>query len=42
VETAQVALAAQQAQVAATIAALLGRDWQKAEPKAAPPLPIFR
>jgi hypothetical protein len=32
----------QQAQVAATIAALLGRDWQKAEPKAAPPLPIFR
>lgn len=32
----------QQAQVAATIAALLGRDWQKAEPKAAPPLPIFK
>lgn len=32
----------QQAQVAATIAALLGRDWQRAEPKAAPPLPIFR
>lgn len=31
-----------QAQVAATIAALLGRDWQRAEPKAAPPLPIFR
>jgi hypothetical protein len=28
--------------VAATIAALLGRDWQKAEPKAAPPLPIFK
>ncbi|WP_411281318.1 hypothetical protein [Gemmatimonas sp.] len=32
----------QQAQVAATIAALLGRDWQKAEPRAAPPLPVFR
>ncbi len=32
----------QQAQVAATIAALLGRNWQRAEPKAAPPLPIFR
>lgn len=31
-----------QAQAAATIAALLGRDWQRAEPKAAPPLPIFR
>jgi hypothetical protein len=24
------------------MAALLGRDWQRAEPKAAPPLPIFR
>lgn len=31
-----------QAQVASTIAALLGKDWQRAEPKAAPPLPIFR
>ena len=32
----------QQAQMAATIAALLGRDWRKAEPRAAPALPIFR
>jgi hypothetical protein len=32
----------QQAQMAATIAALLGRDWRRAEPRAAPPLPIFR
>lgn len=31
-----------QAQMAATVAAALGRDWQKAEPKAAPSLPIFR
>ena len=28
-----------QAQVAATIAALLGTDWQAAEPRAAPPIP---
>jgi len=32
----------QQAQMASTLAALLGRDWRKAEPKAAPALPIFR
>jgi hypothetical protein len=32
----------QQAQMAATIAAVLGRQWQTAAPKAAPPLPIFR
>lgn len=32
----------QQAQMAATVAALLGRDWRAAEPRAAPPLPIFR
>ena len=32
----------QQAQMASTMAALLGRDWRKAEPKAAPALPIFR
>ena len=32
----------QQAQMAATIAALLGRDWRKAEPRAAPALPVFR
>lgn len=32
----------QQAQMAATIAALLGRDWRRAEPRAAPPLPVFR
>jgi hypothetical protein len=32
----------QQAQMAATIAALLGRDWRKAEPRAAAALPIFR
>lgn len=32
----------QQAQMAATIAALLGRDWRKAEPQAAPVLPVFR
>lgn len=32
----------QQAQMAATIAALLGRDWRAVEPRAAPPLPIFR
>ena len=32
----------QQAQMAATLAAVLGRQWQTAEPKAAPPLPIFR
>jgi hypothetical protein len=31
-----------QAQMAATVAALLGRDWRGAEPRAAPPLPIFR
>jgi hypothetical protein len=28
-----------QAQVAATVAALLGEDWRAAEPKAAPPIP---
>ena len=32
----------QQAQAAATIAALLKRNWHRAEPKAAPPLPIVR
>ena len=32
----------QQAQMASTIAALLGREWRRAEPRAAPPLPIFR
>lgn len=32
----------QQAQMAATIAALLGRDWRKAEPRAAAALPVFR
>lgn len=32
----------QQAQMAATLAALLGRDWRKAEPRAAPTLPVFR
>lgn len=32
----------QQAQMAATIAALLGRDWRRAEPRAAAPLPVFR
>ncbi|GAB1344446.1 alkaline phosphatase family protein [Gemmatimonas sp.] len=32
----------QQAQMAATIAALLGRDWRRAEPRAAPALPVFR
>jgi hypothetical protein len=32
----------QQAQMAATMAALLGRDWRKAEPRAAPALPVFR
>lgn len=32
----------QQAQMAATIAALLGRDWRKAEPRAAAALPMFR
>ena len=31
-----------QAQMAATIAAALGRQWQRAEPRAAPPLPIFK
>lgn len=31
-----------QAQMASTIAALLGKDWRKAEPRAAPTLPIFR
>ena len=31
--------AVRQAQVAATIAALLGTDWQAAEPRAAPPIP---
>ena len=30
-----------QAQIAATIAALLGSDYRAAEPKAAPPLPVF-
>jgi hypothetical protein len=30
-----------QAQIAATIAALLGSDYRVAEPKAAPPLPVF-
>lgn len=30
-----------QSQVAATIAAALGLDWQEAEPQAAPPLPVF-
>ena len=30
-----------QAQIAATIAALLGTDFQSAQPKAAPPLPVF-
>jgi uncharacterized Ntn-hydrolase superfamily protein len=29
-----------QGQVAATIAALLGKDWVRAEPRAAPPLPV--
>jgi hypothetical protein len=32
----------QQAQMAATIAALLGRDWRGAEPRAAAALPVFR
>lgn len=32
----------QQAQMAATVAALLGRDWRSAEPRAAPVLPVFR
>lgn len=32
----------QQAQMAATIAALLGRDWRKGEPRAAAALPVFR
>lgn len=32
----------QQAQMAATIAALLGRDWRAAEPRAAAALPVFR
>ena len=32
----------QQAQMAATIAALLGRDWRAAESRAAPALPVFR
>ncbi len=31
-----------QAQVAATVAALLGEDWQRAEPRAAAPLPVLR
>lgn len=31
-----------QSQVAATIAAVLGLDWQQAEPQAAAPLPVFR
>lgn len=31
----------EQAQMAATIAALLGRNWRSAEVRAAPPLPIF-
>jgi len=31
-----------QGQVAATIAALLGKDWVRAEPRAAAPLPVFR
>jgi len=30
-----------QAQIAATIAALLGKDFQSAQPKAAAPLPVF-
>jgi hypothetical protein len=29
-----------QGQVAATLAALLGKDWVRAEPRAAPPLPV--
>ena len=33
---------ARQGQVAATIAALLGKDWVRAEPRAAAPLPVFR
>lgn len=32
----------QQAQMAATIAALLERDWRAVEPRAAPSLPVFR
>ena len=32
----------QQGQMAATIAALLGRDWRKAEPRAAAALPVFK
>lgn len=32
----------QQAQMAATIAALLGRDWRRTEPRAAAALPVFR
>jgi arylsulfatase A-like enzyme len=32
---------ATQSQVAATIAAVLGLDWPKAEPRAAKPLPVF-
>lgn len=31
----------QQAQMAATLAALLGKDWRAAEPRAAAPLPVF-
>jgi hypothetical protein len=31
----------QQAQMAATIAALLGKDWRAKEPRAAAPLPVF-
>jgi hypothetical protein len=31
-----------QSQVAATVAALLGADFNAASPKAAPPLPVFR
>jgi hypothetical protein len=32
---------ATQAQIASTIAAALGEDWQRAEPRAAAPLPVF-
>jgi hypothetical protein len=31
-----------QAQIASTIAALLGENWQRAEPRAAAPLPVLR
>jgi len=34
--------AVRQAQVAATIAALLGKDWTREEPRAAGPLPVMR